>query len=53
MNEELDRALMRLFMKTGDPLYYTARGVFRERNSHGGDDQNAGHRTGQSGLPGQ
>ncbi len=32
MNKKVDKALTELFFKTGDPFYYTARGVFRERD---------------------
>ncbi len=41
MNEKIDRELMKMFLKTGDPFYYTARGVFREREKNGGADKNS------------
>jgi len=41
MNEKIDRELMKMFLKTGDPFYYTARGVFREREQNGGADKNS------------
>ncbi len=34
-----DDYLMKMFLKTGDPFYYTARGVLRERNN-GRSDKN-------------
>lgn len=27
-----DDYLMKMFLKTGDPFYYTARGILREKN---------------------
>ncbi len=36
MDDRFDRALMKMFLKTGDPYYYTARGILRERNKNGG-----------------
>ena len=42
MDEKIDRALMRMFLKTGDPYYYTARGILRERSKNGGTDKNSG-----------
>ncbi len=43
MDDRIDRALMKMFLKTGDPKYYTARGIFRERSKNGGADKNSGN----------
>jgi len=45
MDDRIDRALMRMFLKTGDPAYYTARGIYRERSKNGGTDKNTGDST--------
>lgn len=42
MDDRIDRALMKMFLKTGDPYYYTARGIYRERNKNGSADKNTG-----------
>ncbi len=42
MDDRLDKALMKMFLKTGDPSYYTARGILRERNKNGGAVKNSG-----------
>jgi hypothetical protein len=34
MSKDLDRALMKMFLKTGDPFYYTARGILKEREEN-------------------
>lgn len=43
MDDKIDRALMRMFLKTGDPYYYTARGVLRERSKNGGAAEGSGN----------
>ncbi len=43
MDDRYDRALMKMFLKTGDPYYYTARGILRERSKNGGADKNTGN----------
>ncbi|MBP5661533.1 MAG: hypothetical protein J6X30_00060 [Clostridia bacterium] len=40
-----DRLLMKLFMKTGDPMYYAARGVLRREEDDGRNDPDAGDRS--------
>ena len=43
MDDRFDRALMKMFLKTGNPAYYTARGILRERSNNGGTDKNSGN----------
>ncbi|MBR6765190.1 MAG: hypothetical protein IKM06_01770 [Clostridia bacterium] len=42
MEDKIDRALTKMFLKTGDPYYFTARGILRERKRNGGADKNTG-----------
>ena len=42
MDDRVDRALMKMFLKTGDPYYYTARGILRERDKNGGAGKGSG-----------
>lgn len=37
-----DDAVMEMFMKTGDPFYFVARNVLRERRENGGECKNTG-----------
>lgn len=43
MEDRIDRALMKMFLKTGDPYYYTVRGILRERDKNGGAVKNSGN----------
>ncbi|MBR2861416.1 MAG: hypothetical protein IKB86_06220 [Clostridia bacterium] len=43
MKKDIDSMLTKAFFETGDPFYYTARGILRERSAHGGSGKNSGN----------
>lgn len=40
MKRYADEEMMKMFLKTGDPFYYVARNVFKERRQNGAEYQN-------------